>query len=226
MDPVSSPLERLLSLERELETLKTLRVPEAIRAQGQVKLLPRHIWPSDELLLTRLLRRTPQAIQAYQGHAELVESEQRGLRLTAAESTSIFQFCEIVDGDAVAWVDRRSMKLAWASKTFQMLFTSPPDVEAPEGLVLQTLPVFKPIARGQTWILHRKGEMLLQSRPFPEQAEQTMLLRRLQKLERRFGEQKVQFEVELKDLRSQLYVQQRLIERLLSLSPADPGTTA
>lgn len=224
MEPLPTPLERLLALERDLELLKASRVPEAIRKQGQSGLPPRHIWPADELLLTRILRRSPAAIQAYQGHAELIKSEPRGLHLTAAETTSAFQFCEIMDGDAVAWVDRSSLRWAWGSDYFQMLFHSPSDVETPDKLVLQALPLFKPIARGQVWALHRKGEMVLQSRPFPEQAEQAMMLRRLEKLDRRFSQQKVQFEAQLQDLRSQLYLQQSLIERLMRLSPSDPDT--
>lgn len=224
MEPMSSPYERLLDLERDLERLKSFRVPEAIRMQGQQSLPPRHIWPGDELLLTRLLRRSPEAIQAYQGHAELTKTAQRGMRLTPADAVSAFQFCEIIDGDAVAWVDHKSIKWAWGSESFHLLFRSPSGIDKPEELMLQALPLFKPIARGQAWTLHRKGEMVLQSRPFPEQADQAMLLRRLEKLDRRFSQQKVQFEAELQDLRSQLHQQQNLLERLLSLSALNPRT--
>lgn len=223
MDPIPSPLQRLLSLERDLEQLKASQVPEPLRDQLQ-PLPPRHIWPADELLLTRLLRRTPQAIEAYQSHAVLTSTRQHGMRLTASEAASAYQFCEMMDGDAVVWVANPSMPLAWGSATFGALFTSPADLEAPQDLVLQTLPLFKPIARGEAWTLHRKGEMSVKSRPFPEQAEQAMLLRRLETLERRFSQQRMQLEVEIKDLRSQLLIQQTQVQRLLNLLPTDPNS--
>ena len=221
MEPIPSPLERLLALERDLELLKAAHVPEFMRTKGQPTRPPRHIWPADELLLTRILRRSPDAIHAYQDDAELTIVEHRGMRLTGAESTSAFQFCEMMDGDAVVWVNRASVGWAMASDSFLMLFHIPSDFEKPEDLVLQALPLFKPIARGQVWTLHRKGHMILQSNPFPEQAQRDMLLRRLEKLDRRFSQQKVQFEAEIRDLRSQLYFQQTLIERLLRLSASE-----
>lgn len=223
MDPIPTPFQRLLNLERDLEQLKASRVPKTAISQDQPHPLPpRHIWPADELLLSRLLRRSPQAIEAYQGHAELTSTEKHGMRLAPSDTTSAYQFCEMIDGDAVVWLASSSIPLAWGTSSFGALFHSPADLETPRNLVLQTLPLFKPIARGQAWTLHRKGEMSVQFRPFPEQAEQAMLLRRLETLDRRFSQLRLQLEAEIKDLRSQLLIQQTQIQRLLSLLPTDP----
>lgn len=224
MDPIPSPFERLLTLEREIEHLKKSRLPEPIRNKSQPTLPPRHIWPADEMLLTRLLRRSPQAIEAYQADAELTTSGQHGMRLNASEITSAFQFCEMIDGDAVVWVDTPAIPAVWSSTVFRALFHSPADPEAPQDLVLQSLPLFKPIARGQAWSLHRKGEMSVQSRSFPEQADQAMLLRRLETLDRRSNQQRLQLQAEIKDLRSQLLIQQTQIQRLLGLLPTDQNS--
>jgi len=221
MNPIPSPYERLLHLESELERLKASGIHDVIRKQDQSTLPTRQIWPADELLLTRILRRSPEALAAYQGDAELTGIEQRGLRLTAADSSSAFRFCEIVDGDAVVWVEPKSLRWAWRSEHFQFLFDSPPGADTPDNLVVHALPLFRPLARGQAWTLHRKGKMGLQTRLFPEQAQDVMLLGRLEKLERRFSQQKVQFEAEVKDLRSQLQIQQRMIEGLLRIFPPD-----
>lgn len=226
MEPIPSPLQRLLSLERDLEQLKASRVPETIRSQGQPQPPPaRHIWPADELLLTRLLRRSPQAIQAYQGHAELTSTERHGMRLSASETASAFQFCEMMDGDAVVWVPCQSIPLVWDTVSFRRLFHSPADLGAPQNFVLQTLPLFKPIARGQAWTLYRKGDMAAQFHHFPEQAEQSMLLRRLETLDRLFSQQRIQIEAEIKDLRAQLLIQQTQIQRLLGLFPVDQNSS-
>lgn len=219
MDAIPSPLERLLQLEHNVEQLLSRQAqPPLPRDQEGQPLPSRHLWPVDELLLTRLLRRSPQAIAAYQAPAELTRVDPRGWLLTTAETGSTFQFCELISGDAVVWVSADPPAWVWGSETFQHLFRTPPGTDSDEELVLQSLPVFKPVVRGRKWTLIRPGEMVPRDRPFPEQEEQLMLLRRIETLERDLSRQRIQQNAEIGELRTQLRLQQDLLERLLRIS--------
>lgn len=88
--------------------------------------------------------------------------------------------------------------------------------------MLRSLPVFKAVERCQRWTLFRRGEMVPCHAPSPEQAEQGMLLRRLETLERRLAQQLVQQQSELEQLRAQLRVQKDLLDRLLRISAPGP----
>lgn len=215
LDP--SPLTRLLRLEQAMEQLMATSLPETLQKPVGRQPASRSIWPADELLLTRLLRRSPEALRAYQGHAELTATEKQGLRLNQSATSSIFQFCELSDGDAVVWIEINPPDWIWQSESLRLLYDYPWSLDNPAQLVLHALPLFKPVSRGQSWSLHRRGEMLLQARPFPEQADQARLLRRLETLERRFSQQTVRLETDLQALRVQLRVQQDQIERMLKL---------
>lgn len=219
MNVIPSPLERLLQLEHKVEQLLSRQAqPPLPRDLAPPALPPRHLWRGDELLLTRLLRRSPQAIAAYQAPAELSRTDQRGLLLTTAETTSVFQFCELISGDAVVWVTTDSPSWVWGSETFQHLYRAPQGIDNNEDLVLQSLPVFKPVVRGRKWTLIRPGEMVPRDRPFPEQEEQLMLLRRIETLERELSRQRIQQNAEIGELRTQLRLQQDLLERVLRIS--------
>ena len=87
MNVIPSPLDRLLQLEERVEWLQSLQVQPPLSKDHEYLPLPsRHIWPVDELLLTRLLRRSPQVIGAYQAPAELTCTEKSGLLLTTSET--------------------------------------------------------------------------------------------------------------------------------------------
>jgi hypothetical protein len=219
MDATPSPLDRLLRLEHSVEQLLSRQAQPPLPRDREGQPLPsRHLWPVDELLLTRLLRRSPQAIAAYQAPAELSRTEQSGWLLNTAAATSVFQFCELISGEAVVWVSTDPPAWLRGSEPFQHLFRTPRGTDSSEDLVLQSLPLFKPVVRGKRWSLFRTGEMVPRHRPFPEQEQQQMLLRRIETLERQLSQQRIQHDSLLGELRSQLRVQQDLLERLLRLS--------
>lgn len=222
MEATPSPLDRLLLLERDIEQLQAQTARPAPPPGPPGETPARRPWPVDELLLTRLVRRSPQALAAYQAPAELTPTAQRGLRLTVAETDSVFQLCELTSGDAVVWVQADPPSWLWGSESFQQIFPSPEGLEGSQDLVLQTLPVFKPVERGQRWTLFSPGQMVPRHSPFPEQEKQMMLLRRLENLERRVSQQMTRQESELNELRSQLRVQQDLLSRLLRISETQP----
>jgi len=149
MAATPSPLDRLLQLERDVEQLQVHTARPAPPQQPPSASPSRRPWPVDELLLTRLLRRSPEALAAYQAPAELTATTQRGLRLSVAESASVFQFCELIGGDAVVWVQADSPAWVWDSETFQRIFPTALESEGQQDLVLQMLPIFKPVVRGQ-----------------------------------------------------------------------------
>lgn len=217
MDPQPSPFERLLQLEEEVAALNDLQLPVALRQQSFSSIPSRQVWPADELLLTRLLRRSPVALAAYQGAADLCASDHQGLSLTAGVSASAFQFCELVGGDAVVWVKQDPPSWVWHSQVFQKLFVIPSGAEYPRPLILQSLPLFKPVVRGQRWTLFQQGEMVPELRSFPEREEQVNLLRRLESMERMLIQQKAQSSLDIGELRTQVRVLQDQIKRLTRL---------
>ena len=219
MNVVPSPLDRLLQLEKRVEWLQSLQAqPPLPRDLEYHQFQSRHIWPVDELLLTRLLRRSPQVIGAYQAPAELTLSEQSGLVLTTSETASVFQFCELLGGDAVVWLSSDPPSWVWESPTFRSLFHVPKGIESTDKLVLQVMPLFKPIERGLRWSLFRTGEMVPIHRPFPEHEEQLMLLRRIDFLERQLSQQSVDHRAEISEIRLLLRAQQETLARLLRVS--------
>ena len=219
MNVIPSPLDRLLQLEQRVEWLQSLQVQPSLSQVHDYHQLPsRHIWPVDELLLTRLLRRSPQVLGAYQSPAELTRSEQSGLVLTTSETASVLQFCELISGDAVVWLSADPPSWVWESPTFRSLFHVPKDNASTDNLVLQVMPLFKPIERGLRWSLFRTGEMVPTHRPFPEHEEQLMLLRRIDFLERQLSQQTIDHRAEISEIRLLLRAQQETLARLLRVS--------
>jgi hypothetical protein len=217
LDP--TPLSRLLRLENAIEKLIAAIFPQGLHQHLVVEAKSTSIWPADELLLTRLLRRTPEVLNAYQSPAELTDANGQGLHLTLAESSSHFHCCELIDGDAVVWLDAKAPDWAWKSHIFRHLFDTPADLDDSLPLVLQSLSLFKPISRGVSWTLQRRGEMVVQARQFPEQAERAGLLRRIENLERDFLQQRIKQNEHLNELQVKLRVQHEMIERLRRLLP-------
>lgn len=222
MTATPSPLDRLLQLEQDIEQLQIQTTGQAPPSPPPGESPARRPWPVDEVLLTRLVRRSPQALAAYQAPAELTLTAQRGLRLTVAETDSVFQLCELIGGDAVVWLQSDPPSWVWESETFQQIFARPEGLEAPQDLLLQTLPIFKPVVRGQKWTLFSRGEMVPRHHPSTEQEKQMLLLRRLESLEHRVNQQMTRQKNELGELRTQLRVQQDLLNRLLKISEAWP----
>jgi hypothetical protein len=212
-----TPFQRLLRLETKIEQLLAAQLPDHVRRPLHEP-CARAIWPSDELLLTRLLRRSPEVLDAYHAPAELTETEAQGLRLTSSSQPSPFLFCELLSGDAVVWIENSSSPdWLWSSATFQSLFSPLPDGLKGDSCTIQTLPLFMPVERGQSWTLYRRGELVSQLNLFPAQAEQAQLLRRLSLLEQLNLQQRVVFESQIQELQIQVRVQQEQIDRLLKL---------
>jgi hypothetical protein len=217
-----TPFQRLLRLERTLEQLLAAQLPDHARRPLHEP-CTRAIWPCDELLLTRLLRRSPDVLDAYQAPAELTETEGQGLRLSGSSQSSPFLFSELLSGDAVVWIASSSPDWLWNSAIFRRLFLPLPDGHHGNSCFVQTLPLFKPVERGQSWTLSRRGELVPQLNLVPEQAEQAQLLRRLSLLEQLSLQQRVKFESQIQELQIQVRVQQEAIDRLLKLrSVQDP----
>ena len=212
-----TPLSRLLRLENAIEQLIAANLPNGLQHHLAVYAKPSSIWPADELLLTRLLRRTPEVLHAYQSPAELTVTNGQGLHLSIAESASFFHCCELIDGDAVVWIDAKAPDWAWKSQVFRHLFSTPSNPDDSFPLVLQSLPLFKPISRGISWTLQRRGEMVVQARQFPEQAERAGLLRRIENLERESLQQRIKLTDQIHELQIKVRVQQATIDRLSRL---------
>ena len=224
MSSEPTPLSRLLRLENAIEQLIAANLPHGLQQHLADKVKLAAIWPADELLLTRLLRRTPEVLTAYQSPAQLTDTNSQGLHLSIAESTSFFYCCELIDGDAVVWLDAKAPDWAWKSQIFRRLFSTPTDRQETSSLVLQSLPLFKPISRGFSWTLHRRGEMVLQARQFPEQADRASLLRRIENLEREFLQSRIKLTDQIHELQIRVRVQQATIDCLSRVMLAGPDT--
>lgn len=218
MTATPSPLDRLLQLEQDIAQLRSQSARPTPPPGPPGESPARRPWPVDELLLTRLIRRSPQALMAYQEPAELTTMANRDLQLTVADSDSVFRLCELTGGDAVVWIQADPSSWVWESESFRQIFSVPKGLDGQPDLVLQTLPVFKPVVRSQQWTLFRRGEMIPRHRPFPEKEGQNMLLRRLESLERRVSQEMTRQEHELNELRSELRVQQDMLNRLMRIT--------
>ena len=218
MTATPSPLDRLLQLEQDIAQLRSQSARPTPPPGPPGESPARRPWPVDELLLTRLIRRSPQALMAYQEPAELTTMANRDLQLTVADSDSVFRLCELTGGDAVVWIQADPSSWVWESESFRQIFSVPKGLDGQPDLVLQTLPVFKPVVRSQQWTLFRRGELIPRHRPFPEKESQNMLLRRLESLERRVSQEMTRQEHELNELRSELRVQQDMLNRLMRIT--------
>ena len=218
MTATPSPLDRLLQLEQDIAQLRSQSAKPAPPPGPPGESPARRPWPVDELLLTRLIRRSPQALMAYQEPAELTTMANRDLQLTVADSDSVFRLCELAVVDAVVWIEGDPSSWVWESESFRQIYSVPKGLDGQQDLVLQALPVFKPVVRSQQWTLFRRGEMIPRHRPFPEKESQNMLLRRLESLERQVSQEMTRQEHELNELRSELRVQQDMLNRLLRIT--------
>jgi hypothetical protein len=210
-----SPIERILKLEAELDRLRQQLDHETAEVDDSPRVsVSRAIWQADEILLTRLIRRSPEAISAYRAAAELTTSSDGNLRLTSAITNSPFWFCELSNGDATVWLTAAPPDWIWNTDVLQHLFIIHEASSIMENLVLQRLPIFKPVVRGRDWSLFQPGEMIPRGRRFQVAQEQALLVRRLETIERDFRQQTVKRDQEFARLQTMLLVQQDLINRL------------
>lgn len=212
-----SPLERLLNLEAKIEQLERTRLDPEINQVTRPAPTDRQIWPADESLLVRLLRRSPIALMAYQANAEFSTRSINSLILEPSKLSTPFQFCELSDGDAVLWIREGAPEWTYESSICRQAFTLLNNHKTGELLTIQRLALFKPIIRGKKWTLVQKGELTTKAKPSPEQSEHVNLITRIENLERQLMRLSSQHDVAIKELRLQVQTNQEEIDKLLSL---------
>ena len=216
-----TPFDRLIRLEKLVADLRLRAGPPQPPSPIEHSLLERHQWPADELLLTRLIRRSPEALKAYEAPAELTQTDSQGVLLKAISGSSPFRLCELTNGDAVVWLSPEHETWIYDTAIFRCLFNAPPISDKERTLVLQSLPRFVRKVQGREWTLESSGEMLQKDRPFVEKAEQAKLELRIQKLEQFFARMRGSLDAELVALRSKVQLLQDQLDRLLRLQDND-----
>lgn len=224
-----TPFERLIKLEQIVGDLQTQLTPLTASIEEPAPPV-RHLWPADELLLTRLIRRNPEALRAYESPAELTQSGDQGILLRPISGNSPFRLCQLLTGDAVVWVSQLHESWLYDTEIFRGVFSVPNSVGAQELLVLQSLPRFIRKVQGQEWVLERRGEMIPNSRPFAEQADQAELEQRIQRIEQAFARMRGKLDSELVALRSTVQLLQDQLDNVMRLGrtslPGEPWTEA
>jgi hypothetical protein len=219
-----TPFERLLRLEQLLSDLQAQHSSPPLPAVDESSLPKRHLWPADELLLTRLIRRNPEALKAYEAPAELIQTAEQGVVLKAIVASSPFRFCELTNGDAVVWLAQEHESWLYTTDIFRSIFKAPTTSEKDAFLVLQLLPRFIRKVQGREWTIERLGQMMPKTRPFVEQAGQAELERRIQRLELTFARMSGGLDAELSALKSHVQILQDHLDLLLKLNANNPST--
>jgi len=212
-----SPFERLIKLEQLVSDLQAKLNPSTLTID-ESSLPQRHIWPADELLLTRLIRRNPEVLKAYESPAELIQTDDHGVTLKPIAGNSPFLLSELPSGDAVVWISQDHESWLYNTEIFQSVFKAPDAPENDEHLVLQTLPRFIRKVQGREWTLERCGQMIPGSRPFVEQADKAELEQRMQIMEQTFARLRGKLDSELSALRSHAQILQDQLNRLTKLN--------
>ena len=183
MSSSPTPFERLIRLEQLVDHLQHQTIPPLPPSTFDGSRPDRHVWPADELLLTRLVRRNPEALKAYESAAELTQSDGQGVLATAISGISPFRLCELQSGDAVVWLSADHERWLYETEIFASIFKASVKPDVDNILVLQTLPKFIRKVQGREWTLEQRGEMIPKGRPFIDQKEQAELEQRIQRLE-------------------------------------------
>ena len=211
-----TPFERLIKLEYLVGELQAQLDPSTPNIEESAP-PQRHLWPADELLLMRLIRRNPEALRAYESPAELNQTEDQGVLLKPIAGISPFRLCELQTGDAVVWLSKEHENWLYDTEIFRSVFKSP-NPRAQHGLlILQLLPRFIRKVQGREWTLDRRGEMIPRSRPFIEQADHAELEQRIQRMEQTFVRMQGKIDSELGYLRSHIQILQDHLDRLFKL---------
>ena len=211
-----TPFQRLIQLEQLVSDLQEQLNPSTPILE-EISPPQRHVWPSDELLLTRLIRRNPEALRAYESPAELIQTDHQGVLLKAIAESSPFRLCELSTGDAVVWVSQEHESWLYETDIFRCIFASPNLSDNNESLVLQMLPRFIFKVQGREWTLERRGQMIPRNLPFAEQAHQAELEQRIQSIEQTFARLRGKLDGELSSLRSHVQILQDQLDSLLKL---------
>ncbi|CAI8168158.1 MAG: Uncharacterised protein [Prochlorococcus marinus str. MIT 9215] len=211
-----TPFERLIKLEHLMDELQAQLNPSTPRLEESSP-PQRHLWPADELLLTRLIRRNPETLSAYESPAELTQTEDQGVLLNPIAGISPFRLCELTSGDAVVWVTKEHEKWLYDTEIFRSVFIAPNSNASNEPLVLQLLPRFIRKVQGREWTLDRRGEMIPRNRPFIEQANRIELEQRIQTMEQKYARISGKIDSELSFMRSKIQILEDQLGHLLKL---------
>lgn len=220
-----TPFERLIRLEHQIGQLQ-LQISSPLPPPLAVTKSERYVWPADEILLTRLIRRNPEALQAYQSAAELTKSEGQGILATAIPGASPFRLCELQSGDAVIWLSPEHDSRLYETEIFRSVFKIPMKPGTDNLLVLQALPRFIRKVQGREWILEQRGEMIPQERPFVTQKDQAALEQRIQSLEQIMARMRGSYRAELDSLKSAVQLISDHLGRLSRLQQSDHSETS
>lgn len=215
-----TPFERLIRLEHLVNELQAELNPLTPTIEESAP-PHRHLWPADELLLTRMIRRNPEALRAYEAPAELIQTNDQGVVLKAIAGSSPFRLCELPTGDAVVWVTQEHENWLYETEIFRSVFNAPDSLEKDETLVMQTLPRFIRKVQGREWALERSGQMIPRGRPFVEQAYQAELEQRIQRLEQAFARLRGKLDVEFSALRLSVQLFHDQLNQLLKIRGND-----
>jgi len=211
-----TPFERLIKLEHLIGELQAQLNPSTSNLE-EIAPSQHHPWSADELLLTRLIRRNPEALKAYESPAELIQTDDQGVLLKTTTESSPFRLCVLSTGDAVVWMSEDHESWLYTTEIFQSVFKMPELRGKNETLVLQLLPRFIRKVQGREWTLERLGQVIPKNRPFVEQADQAELEQRIHKLEQTFARMRGKIDNDLSSLRSHVQILQDQLDRLLRL---------
>lgn len=221
-----TPMERIIRLEDLLDELQATLIGErsgttAAPAPHQQK--PLAIWPADELLLTRLWRRSPGALSAYLRQGELFTTGNGDVLLEKTDRKTYIGFCEVASGDALLCVPPNAPDAVFASLACKQAFKIPEGHKIDSGASIQTLPLFRPIERGKRWKLLRAGEINLNGFSPLDETENLALLSRLEKLERNQAKLAANQQVAIQDLKNQLAILQEQMDTYLRIHVVRDG---
>lgn len=224
MSSSPTPFERLIRLEQLVDHLQHQTIPPLPPSTFDESRPARHVWLADELLLTRLVRRNPEALKAYETAAELTQSDGQGVLATAISGTSPFRLCELQSGDAVVWLSVGHDSWLYETEIFASVFKASVKPQVDNTLVLQTLPRFIRKVQGREWTLEQRGEMIPKGRPFIAQKEQAELEQRIQRLEQAMARMRGGYETELVALKSSVQFISDHLGRLARVQATDKPT--
>lgn len=221
-----TPMERITRLEDLLDELQSTLIGErsgttAAPAPHQQK--PFAIWPADELLLTRLWRRSPSALSAYLRQGEMFTTGNGDVLLEKTDQKTYICFCEIANGDALLCVPPNAPDAIFASLARMQAFKIPEGHKIDDSTSIQMLPLFRPIERGKRWKLWRAGEINLNGYSPLNETENLALLSRLEKLERNMAKLAANQQVAIQDLKNQLAILQEQMNTHLRIHLASDG---
>jgi hypothetical protein len=206
MEFLPTPIDRLLALEAAVERLYINEADLNVSSRNEIPQRSHAIWQADELLLTRLIRRSPVALHAYLIPAELTLTDNGGIILETSHHNSPFFFCEINDGEV------KNLEI------FHCVFDRPESCKSTDLLAIQRLALFKPIVRGEKWTMHRKGELVLRSINIPEQTQNMNILTRLDELERNLSRLSSIYYTEIRNLRTISLTHEQQLSALMRIS--------